>query len=55
MSWLVSRLREPSTHAGVAALLQVASTFVPQYKPVFDALTFLFGTIAVAAPEVKSQ
>ncbi|MFA9273414.1 MAG: hypothetical protein ACEQSE_00950 [Candidatus Aquirickettsiella gammari] len=47
----IKRLKEPSTWAGFAALLQVASAFLPQYAPIFHALTVGAGSLAAALPE----
>lgn len=51
MNWLVARLSEPSSHAGIALLLQAAGSFLPAYKPVFDLLSGFFASVAVVAPE----
>lgn len=45
------RMREPSTWAGIAALLQVAKAFFPGYALVFDGLTAAAGSFAMALPE----
>ena len=45
------RLNEPSTWAGLAALLQVAKVFFPVYALAFDGLTAAAGSFAVAMPE----
>ncbi|HTQ99564.1 MAG TPA: hypothetical protein VMH83_06220 [Candidatus Acidoferrum sp.] len=47
----LKRLSEPSTHAGIAALLQVGKTFAPQYAGVIDGFTVLFGALAALVPE----
>ena len=51
--WLIERLKEPSTHAGVAALILVIAGFFPQYKDVIMTIAGLFGFVAVAVPEQK--
>jgi hypothetical protein len=45
-NWFVARLSEPSTHAGLAAIMQGAKILAPQYSAVFDCFTLLFGGIA---------
>lgn len=49
------RLKEPSTWAGLAALLQVMKVFFPVYAIVFDGLTAAAGSFAVAMPEKGMQ
>ena len=53
MNWLVSRLVEPSTHAGLAAGIQVAKLFFPEYIPVIDGFTAAFASLAVVLKEKK--
>lgn len=50
-----NRIKEPSTWAGLAALLQVAKVFFPAYALVFDGLTAAAGSFAVAMPEKEAQ
>lgn len=55
MNWLINRLLEPSTGAGLAVAAQLAKT-VPQlatYAQVLDVLTGLATVHAIAAPERK--
>jgi len=52
---IAARVAEPSTHAGLAMLAQVAGAFFPQYAAIAQAATVLFGTIAVALPEKGGQ
>ncbi len=47
MNWVLARIHEPSTHAGIAGLLQALASFLPQYAIVFNTLTGLFATVAV--------
>lgn len=47
----MKRLKEPSTWAGFAALLQVAGAFLPAYTPIFHVLTVAAGSLAAAIPE----
>lgn len=57
MKWLLSRLREPSTAAGVAVLSQVAKT-VPAWLPygqLLDSLTAIAAGYAVLAPEAPKK
>ena len=46
-------MQEPSTHAGLAAAAQALAFFFPQYAPVFNIITMLFGGAAIATPENK--
>ena len=50
-----NRFKEPSTYAGIAALLQVAKVFFPVYAMAFDGLTAAAGSIAVGMPEKGAQ
>jgi len=50
---VTDRLKEPSTWAGFAAILQAAKFFFPQYAMIIDGLTALVGALAVKLPEVK--
>ena len=50
-----NRLKEPSTWAGLAALLQVAKVFFPVYALAFDGLTAAAGSCAMALPEKSVQ
>ena len=50
-----NRFKEPSTYAGIAALLQVAKVFFPVYALAFDGLTAAAGSIAVSMPERGGQ
>jgi hypothetical protein len=48
----MNRFKEPSTWAGIAALLQVVSTFLPpQYAWIAHALTAGAGSAAVSLRE----
>jgi hypothetical protein len=51
MKWFLDRSSEPSTHAGIAILLQSAKAFFPAWAPVLDSATALFGAVAVAISE----
>lgn len=55
MSWLFARLAEPSTAAGIAAVSQAAKFISPTWGAVFDAVTGLFGALAVALSEKKAD
>lgn len=53
MNWLLNRLREPSTGAGIALACVLAKS-VPQLAPfvdVLDAVGALAATHAIATPE----
>lgn len=50
--WIIGRLLEPSSHAGVAAIAQGLKYFMPpSWAPVADAASGLFGALAVALSE----
>lgn len=56
----MKRFKEPSTWAGVAAVLQTLKAFMPQHAPIIDGLTVAAGVLAgviaekgAPAPEVK--
>ena len=54
MQSIIARLSEPSTHAGIAALAQVAKPFLPPpYNLLCDCLSTLFAGAAIATPERK--
>lgn len=48
--YIVQRLKEPSTHAGIAGIAQGMALIAPSWKPALDALTLMFGLIATAVP-----
>lgn len=54
MQWIFSRIKEPSTHAGIAALLLAGSSFFPQYAGIIQTVAALFGFGAIGSSE-KSQ
>lgn len=45
------RLKEPSTWAGFGVIAQAAKALFPTYAPVFDAVTFVAGSVAAAVSE----
>lgn len=47
----MDRLKEPSTWAGLAAVLQAAKVFLPVYALALDGLTAAAGGLAVALRE----
>lgn len=47
----MNRIKEPSTWAGVAALLEVAKLMFPAWAAVFVALQGAAGAVAVAVRE----
>lgn len=52
----MNRINEPSTWAGAAAMLQLASFFFPQYSAVIVGLQTTLGAVAVVLREgVPSQ
>lgn len=52
--YVIARLKEPSTHAGIAMLLAAAAAFVPQYAQYIWTVAGLFGFGAIATPEAKN-
>lgn len=51
MNRILSRLREPSTYAGLAILAGFARHLWPQYQPILDAAAAALAGGAVAVPE----
>lgn len=47
----MNRLKEPSTWAGLAAILQALKFVFPVYAPIIDALTAAAGGMAVKLRE----
>lgn len=45
------RLLEPSTHAGLAVLVQVVKVLAPEWSAVADAASVFFASLAVALRE----
>lgn len=45
-----SRLRDPSTHAGIALILQALAHFFPAWATVLNAIAALFAGTTLAAP-----
>lgn len=48
---LIDRFKEPSSHAGIAALAQALAVIFPQYAYIFGAITVIFGGAAITTPE----
>jgi len=48
-------LREPSSWAGLAAILQGVAMLAPQYAAVINGVSMLFGGLAVAVREKGGQ
>ena len=46
MKWIVDRLSEPSTHAGLAAILLAISSFFPEFATVLQSIAAIFGLTA---------
>lgn len=53
MNYLIRRLREPSTHAGIAAVAIAAGTLFPQYSLILNTIAAMLGAGAAATPERK--
>lgn len=51
----MNKLKQPSTWAGLAALLQVAKVFFPAYALVIDGLTTAAGGAAVVLNEQPAR
>ena len=56
LSFFLNRAKEPSTHAGIAALAQALAFFVPPLwqpvvEPLANAATAIFGVLAVTIRE----
>ena len=48
---VASRVKEPSSWAGAAVIIQGAGVFFPQYAAILTALGALLGAVAVKLPE----
>lgn len=55
LSFVISRLREPSTHAGIAALLLALSQMFPAYALILQTAAAVFGGGAIAAPDPSAK
>ena len=51
MGTMKKRLREPSTWAGIAGILQAASFFFPAHALALNGLTAVAGCVAAQLPE----
>jgi hypothetical protein len=51
LKWLVARATEPSTHASLMGLTAVASVIFPQYAPLLQAASGVFGGLGIVLPE----
>lgn len=51
MDSIIKRLKEPSTHAGLAALCGLGATFLPQYSGLFNWVGAGLATLATVTPE----
>lgn len=47
----MKRLKEASTWAGLAAILQALKTVLPQHSLILDGLTAVAGTVAAVVPD----
>lgn len=54
LAYLVARAREPSTHAGIAALLGALALLFPGHGPLFAVFAAVFAIIAGATPDTTS-
>jgi hypothetical protein len=45
------RVKQPSTYAGIAGILQGVKAFLPQYSAYLDAATIAAGTVAALVHE----
>lgn len=54
MDYIIARLKEPSTHAGIAMLIATIAAFVPQYSQYILGVAGVFGFAAVGLPEQKN-
>lgn len=55
MKWLLDRLKEPSTHAAVCALITAAAALLPQYANYIVGVAGIFGFTAFVLPEQPKQ
>ena len=51
ITFLLARMREPSTHAGIAAVLMALAPIVPAYAGILQAIAVAFGGVAIAKPD----
>jgi len=51
----MKRLKEASTWAGVAGILQALKAFLPQHAAGLDGLTMVAGTVAAVVPDKGAQ
>jgi hypothetical protein len=54
MDYVIARLKEPSTHAGIAMLIACVAAFVPQYSQYIMGVAGVFGFTAAAMPDPKN-
>ena len=52
--WVIDRLKEPSTHAGISAILMALASFFPQYSTIIWTVAGIFGFAAVGVSEKTS-
>lgn len=55
LTFLLARLREPSTHAGIAAVLMAIAPMFPAWAGVLQAIAVAFGGVAVAKPDARPR
>lgn len=51
----IERIKEPSTWAGLAVILQAVAPLVPHWSGVVLAVSALLGAVAVKLPEVRGN
>lgn len=51
VTFILARMREPSTHAGIAAVLMALAPMFPAYAGILQAIAVAFGGVAVAKPD----
>lgn len=53
MQYILARLKEPSTHAGIGLLIMAIAAVMPQYAHYILGVAGVFGFGAAALPESK--
>ena len=51
MNWILDRIREPSTHAGLGIVVTAAAQLFPQYQMLILGIAGLFGVGSVVIAE----
>lgn len=55
MNYLLAKLTQPSTHAGLATALQASAFFFPQYANIFTGIAMIFGGAAATMPHPEMR